>query len=55
MNHRIVSQAVVIATGISATGHRDILGLMVGDSQSRPFWVSSCAPYGPVPWRMSSW
>ncbi|BCK66441.1 hypothetical protein Srufu_003940 [Streptomyces libani subsp. rufus] len=27
VNHRIVSQAVVIATGISATGHREILGL----------------------------
>lgn len=39
MNHRIVSQAVVIATGISATGHREILGLMVGDSESKPFWT----------------
>ncbi|WSX09316.1 IS256 family transposase [Streptomyces sp. NBC_00988] len=39
VNHRIVSQAVVIATGISATGHREILGLMVGDSESKPFWT----------------
>ncbi|WP_019064871.1 IS256 family transposase [Streptomyces prunicolor] len=39
VNHRIVSQAVVIATGISATGHREILGLMVGDSESKPFWA----------------
>jgi putative transposase len=39
VNHRIVSQAVVLATGISATGHREILGLMVGDSESKPFWT----------------
>jgi putative transposase len=39
VNHRIVSQAVVIATGISVSGHREILGLMVGDSESKPFWT----------------
>lgn len=39
VNHRIASQAVVIATGISATGPREILGLMVGDSESKPFWT----------------
>ena len=39
VNHRIVSQAVVTATGISATGHREILGVMVGDSESKPFWT----------------
>ncbi|MGW6317655.1 IS256 family transposase [Streptomyces sp. NPDC055099] len=39
VNHRIVSQAVVIATGISAGGHREILGLIVGDSESKPFWT----------------
>ncbi|WP_405987933.1 IS256 family transposase [Streptomyces sp. NBC_00986] len=39
VNHRIASQAAVIATGISATGHREILGLMVGDSESKPFWT----------------
>ncbi|MDQ0605413.1 putative transposase [Streptomyces canus] len=39
VNHRIASQAVVIATGISATGHREILGVMVGDSESKPFWT----------------
>jgi len=39
VNHRIASQAVVIATGISATGHREILGLTVGDSESKPFWT----------------
>jgi putative transposase len=39
VNHRIASQAVVIATGISATGHREILGLMVGVSESKAFWT----------------
>jgi transposase-like protein len=39
VNHRSVSKAVVIATGISATGHREIRGLMVGDSESKPFWT----------------
>lgn len=39
VNHRCASQAVVIATGISATGHRVILGVMVGDSESKPFWT----------------
>lgn len=51
VNHRIASQAVVIATGISATGHREILGHggpparaepragEVGDSESKPFWT----------------
>ncbi|MFI9830802.1 IS256 family transposase [Streptomyces sp. NPDC051913] len=39
VNHRIASQAVVIATGISAIGHREILGVMVGDSESKPFWT----------------
>lgn len=37
VNHRIVSQAAVIATGISASGHREIFGVMVGDSESKSF------------------
>lgn len=37
MNHRIVSQAMMIATGIPPHGHREVLGLMVGDSESKPF------------------
>ncbi|MEV7192254.1 IS256 family transposase [Streptomyces sp. NPDC093510] len=39
VNHRIASQAVVIATGSSASGHHEILGVMVGDSKSKPFWT----------------
>jgi len=38
VNHRIVSQAVVIATGITEDGGREVLGLMVGDSETEVFW-----------------
>lgn len=34
----VVSKAVVIATGITATGRREILGLDVGDSEDEVFW-----------------
>ena len=36
---RVVSQAVVIATGVSAEGRREVLGSAVGDSESKEFWT----------------
>ncbi len=36
---RVTAQAVVIATGISADGRREVLGLDVGDSESGAFWT----------------
>ena len=36
---RVAAQAVVIATGISAEGRREVLGFDVGDSESGPFWT----------------
>ena len=37
--HRhVTSKAVVIATGLRADGHREVLGLDVGDSENEPFW-----------------
>jgi putative transposase len=39
VDHRIVSQAVVIATGISADGRREVLGFAVGDSEEAAFWT----------------
>jgi putative transposase len=36
---RVVSRAVVIATGVTADGHREVLGLDVGDSESEDFWA----------------
>ena len=35
---QVVSKAVVVATGITATGGREILGLDVGDSEDETFW-----------------
>lgn len=37
VNRRVVSQAVVVATGISADGRREVLGFDVGDSEDGAF------------------
>ena len=37
VNHRVVSQAVVIATGVRADGWREVLGFAVGDSEDGAF------------------
>ena len=39
LNGRVVSQAVVIATGVSADGRREVLGSRFGDSDSKAFWT----------------
>lgn len=36
---RVASQAAVIATGVSADGRREVLGLAVGDSEHETFWT----------------
>lgn len=36
--HHVVSKAVVIATGVTAQGQREVLGLDVGDSEDEAFW-----------------
>jgi putative transposase len=36
---QVVSRAVVIATGITANGDREILGLDIGDSEDETFWT----------------
>jgi putative transposase len=35
---RVVSRAVVIATGVFVDGRREVLGCAVGDSETQPFW-----------------
>jgi putative transposase len=40
VNRRVVSQAVVIATGVTADGHREVLGFAVGDSEDGAFWTA---------------
>ncbi|WP_308149551.1 IS256 family transposase, partial [Spiroplasma sp. AdecLV25b] len=37
-NNQVISKAVFIALGINDQGHRDILGMMVGDSESETTW-----------------
>ena len=38
-NHRIVSQALVIATGVRGNGEREVLGFALGASEEEAFWV----------------
>jgi putative transposase len=40
VNHRIVSQAVVVAVGVAADGRREVLGFDVGDTENEGFWTS---------------
>jgi putative transposase len=37
---RVVSRAVVIATGVTVDGSREVLGLDVGDSEDGAFWTA---------------
>jgi putative transposase len=37
---RVVSRAVVVATGITRTGDREVLGTDVGDSEDGAFWTA---------------
>ena len=39
VNHRIVSQAVVVAVGVAADGRREVLGFDVGDTENESFWT----------------
>ncbi|MCW8103566.1 transposase [Streptomyces tauricus] len=39
VNHRIASRAVVVAAGIREDGNHEVLGPMVGDSESEMFWT----------------
>ena len=41
---RVVSKAIIVATGVAADGNREVLGLAVGDSEDTGFWTpSSCS------------
>lgn len=37
---RIVKRAVYISIGIDMTGHKDVLGMYVGENESSKFWLS---------------
>jgi transposase-like protein len=40
VDHQVVSQAVVVAIGVRADGHREVLGMDVGDSEDGAFWTA---------------
>jgi putative transposase len=40
VNHRVVSQAIVVAVGVSADGRQEVLGMDVGDSEVGAFWTA---------------
>ena len=37
---RVVSKAIIVATGVAADGTREVLGLAVGDSEDKAFWTA---------------
>jgi putative transposase len=39
VNNQVVSRAVVVATGVSMNGDREVLGCAVGDSEDEAFWT----------------
>ncbi len=38
VDHQVVSRAVVVATGVSMDGRREVLGVSVGDTEDEVFW-----------------
>jgi putative transposase len=38
VNHRVISQAIVVAIGVTTGGRRQVLGFDVGDTESEEFW-----------------
>lgn len=40
VNRPVVSQAIVVATGVRADGWREVLGFAVGDSEDGAFWTA---------------
>ena len=40
VGHRVVCRALVVATGVSAEGRREILGMALGDAETVDFWTS---------------
>jgi putative transposase len=37
---RVVAKAIIVATGVAADGNREVLGLAVGDSEDKAFWMA---------------
>jgi len=39
LEHQVVSRAVVVTTGVNATGDREVLGVAVGNTETEAFWT----------------
>jgi putative transposase len=52
---RVVSRAVVLATGVTADGGREVLGLDVGDSEDGAFWTAFLRSLRAAGWPGCSW
>jgi len=39
VNSQVVSRAVVVVTGVAMTGEREVLGCVVGDTETEAFWA----------------
>ena len=52
---RIVNVAGVLATGVGADGHREILGVDVLTSEDGAGWTAFCVNWSPVASRVWSW
>jgi putative transposase len=50
VDHRVISEAVVVATGVAADGHREVLGFEVGGSENGAFWTSFRVRRRPGAW-----
>ena len=44
-NHRTVSQALVIATGVRESGEREVLGFALGAGEEEAFWLDFLTPW----------
>jgi putative transposase len=48
---RVVSQAIVVAIGVTASGEREVLGLDVGPTESGAFWLAFLRSLVAAKWR----
>jgi putative transposase len=52
---RVLSRAVVVATGVKADGTREVLGIDIGDSEAGAFWTAFFRSLPPEASRGCSW
>lgn len=54
VNHRVISQTTIVATGVAADGRREVLGFDVGDSGNEAFWTESLRSLKVADWTASN-